>query len=62
MGAGTALGWRHWKAAPDGSTEKGDPKGSRVRFMALSAVTACVFFLLVILATEIPNWVLRVCD
>jgi hypothetical protein len=62
VGAGAALGWRRWKTAPDGSTEKGDPKGSRVRFMALSAVTTCVFFLLVILATEVPNLVLRVCD
>lgn len=62
VGAGAALAWARWKAAPEGSTEKGDPKGSRVRFMALSGLTACVFFALVILATEVPNWVLRVCD
>ena len=61
-GAGTALAWSRFKAAPEGSTEKGDPKSSRIRFMALSAVTTCVFFVLVILATEIPNLVLRVCD
>ena len=62
VGAGAALSWTRWKAAPEGSTEKGDPKGSRIRFMALSAVTSCVFFALVVLATEVPNLVLRVCD
>jgi hypothetical protein len=62
VGAGAAIAWRRWKAASEGSTEKGDPKGSRVRFMALSGLTACVFFALVIVATEIPNLVLRVCD
>ena len=62
VGAGTASAWGRWKAAPEGSTEKGDPKGSRIRFMALCALTTCVFFLLVILATEVPNLVLRVCD
>ena len=62
VGAGAALAWTRWKSAPEGSTEKGDPKGSRTRFMALSALTTCAFFLLVILATEVPNLVLRVCD
>jgi hypothetical protein len=61
-GAGAALAWKRWKAAPEGSTEKGDPIGSRVRFMALCGVLTCVFFALVILATEVPNLVLRVCD
>jgi len=60
--AGAALGWSRFKAFPDGSTEKGDPEGSRIRFMALSAAVSCVFFALVILATEVPNLVLRVCD
>ncbi|HEV2854988.1 MAG TPA: hypothetical protein VHC97_19505 [Thermoanaerobaculia bacterium] len=60
--AGAALGWSRFKAFPEGSTEKGDPEGSRIRFMALSAATSCVFFALVILATEVPNLVLRVCD
>lgn len=63
VGAGAALAWTRWKAAPGGSTEKGDPKGSRIRFMALFGMTACVFFALVILATEVPSLMLmRVCD
>ncbi|MFL5155078.1 MAG: hypothetical protein ACJ8C3_19715 [Microvirga sp.] len=60
--AGAALGWSRFKAAPQGSTEKGDPEGSRIRFMALAAATSCVFFALVILAAEVPNLVLGVCD
>lgn len=62
VGAGAALAWSRWKAAPEGSTEEGDPKAARIRFMALSGLTACVFFALVIVATEIPNLVLKVCD
>ena len=60
--AGAALAWSRWKAFPEGSTEKGDPEGSRIRFMALSGLGLCVTFALIILAAEIPNWVLRVCD
>lgn len=60
--AGAALGWSRFKAFPEGSTEKGDPEASRIRFMALAAATSCVFFALVILATEVPNLVLGVCD
>jgi hypothetical protein len=60
--AGGALAWSRWKGAPEGSTEKGGPEDSRVRFMALSGVIACVFFALVIVANWIPNLVLGVCD
>jgi hypothetical protein len=60
--AGAALGWSRFKAFPEGSTEKGDPEASRIRFMALSAAVSCAFFALVILAAEVPNLVLRVCD
>jgi hypothetical protein len=60
--AGGALAWSRWKSAPEGSTEKGSPEGSRIRFMALSGVITCVFFALVILANWIPNLVLGVCD
>lgn len=60
--AGAALGWSRFKAFPEGSTEKGDPEASRIRFMALAAAISCVFFALVILATEVPNLVLGVCD
>ncbi len=61
-GAGGAVAWRRWKAAPAGSTEKGDPVASRIRFMALAGLTLCVFCALIILAAEVPNLVLGVCD
>ena len=60
--AGMALAWSRWKRLPEGSTEHGNPEGSRVRFMALSGMTACAFFALVILAEWVPNLVLGVCD
>lgn len=60
--AGGAVAWHRWRAVYAGSTSKGIPEGSRVRFMALGGMAACVFFALVILATEIPNFVLRVCE
>ncbi|HEY0513492.1 MAG TPA: hypothetical protein VGH73_16400 [Thermoanaerobaculia bacterium] len=60
--AGGLVARSRWKQAPEGSTEKGDPQGSRIRFMALIAIWLCATFGLVILATEIPNLVLKACD
>lgn len=60
--AGAFLAWRWWKKLPEGSTERGDAEESRCRFMALSGVVSCAFFALVIVASEVPNWTLRVCD
>ena len=60
--AGAFLAWIRWKKLPEGSAEHGDAKESRARFMALSGMTMAVFFALVIVASEIPNWTLRVCD
>ena len=60
--AGAFLAWLWWKKLPEGSTEMGDAEGSRARFMALSGMVLGVFFALVIVAAEIPNWTLRVCD
>jgi hypothetical protein len=60
--AGAALAWSRWKRVPEGSTEKGETEGSRIRFMALFGMTAGTFFALVILAEWIPNLVLGVCD
>ena len=51
-----------WKRQPEGSTEKGDPRESRARFMAMSGFWLCVSFAVVILAETVPNLVLRVCD
>ena len=62
VAAGAVAAWIVGKKLPEGSTEKGDPADSRARFMAWAGVASCVGFGLVILAAEVPNWVLRVCD
>jgi hypothetical protein len=51
-----------WKRQPEGSTETGDPRESRARFLALSGFWLCVSFAVVILAEAVPNLILRVCD
>ena len=64
--AGAAVAWGRWKALPEGSTERGETREeaetSRARFMALAGMTSCAAFALIILADEIPNLVLGVCD
>lgn len=51
-----------WKRQPEGSMEKGDPRESRARFLAMAGFWLCVSFAVVILAETVPNVVLRVCD
>jgi len=61
--AGAALlAWNRWKREPEGSTEKGDPRASRSRFMAQFGFWSCVWFAVVIVATAVPNLILKVCD
>jgi hypothetical protein len=60
--AGAAFAWSRWHREPEGSTETGDPKASRSRFMAAFGFWGCLGFALAILATEVPNLVLKVCD
>jgi uncharacterized membrane protein YidH (DUF202 family) len=61
--AGALVARGRWKRQPpEGSTERGNPEDSRVRFMALAGFWLCVSFALAILAMEIPNLVLRACD
>jgi hypothetical protein len=59
---GALLAWRIWKDLPGGSTEKGEEKASRSRFLALSGAVMSASFILVIVAAEVPNLVLGVCD
>ncbi|HYO16240.1 MAG TPA: hypothetical protein VE685_23830 [Thermoanaerobaculia bacterium] len=61
-GAGALVGRRYWKELPEGSTEKGEVELSRARFMALASTVLSLAFALVIVAAEVPNWILRVCD
>lgn len=51
-----------WKREPAGSTETGDAKDSRSRFMAQFGFWSCVWFAVVIVATAVPNLILKVCD
>jgi hypothetical protein len=60
--AGAAFARRLGRRQPEESTETGDPKASRRRFMAVFGFWSCLGFALAILATEVPNLVLRVCD
>jgi hypothetical protein len=60
--AGALVARSRWQREPEGSTEKGFPEDSRVRFMAAAGFWLCVAFALAILATEVPNLVLRACD
>jgi hypothetical protein len=62
VAAGALFAHNRWKREPEGSTEKGDPKASRSRFMAQFGFWSCVGFAVVILATEVPNLILKVCD
>jgi hypothetical protein len=60
--AGAAVARSRWRRAPEGSTERGYPEDSRIRFMAVAGFWLCVSFAVVILAETVPNLVLRVCD
>jgi hypothetical protein len=60
--AGALLARNRWKRQPAGSTEEGDARESRSRFLALAGFWLCVSFALVILATAVPDLILRVCD
>lgn len=60
--AGVLIAWRRLQRAPEGSTEKGDPRASRIHFMALAGVTCGAWFALAILAAWIPNLILGPCQ
>jgi hypothetical protein len=62
VGAGAAIGWRGWQRQPEGSSEKGDPRDTRRRFMAIAGFWLCLGFALAILAFAVPPLLLRVCD
>lgn len=61
-GLGAAIGWRRWRQQPDGSSEKGDTRDTRRRFMAIAGFWMCLGFALAILAFAVPPLLLRVCD
>lgn len=59
---GAALAHARGRREPAGATESGGARSARRRFMAVLAFWTCLGFALVILATEVPNLILRVCD
>jgi hypothetical protein len=61
-GAGAATGWNRWQAQAEGSSEKGDARDTRRRFMAMAGFWMCLGFALAILAFAVPPLLLRVCD
>jgi hypothetical protein len=50
------------RGLPEGSSEGGGLTGARARFMALAGTAMGVGFAVAIVAMEVPNWVLRVCQ
>jgi hypothetical protein len=57
----TFLAWGEHRRLPRTSTDKGDTLTGRRRFLAASGIGSGLFFLVVILATELPNWFLGAC-
>lgn len=59
---GAALAHRVGRRLPDGSTAQGGLQASRARFMALAGILLGLSFAIVLVAMEVPNWVLEVCQ
>jgi hypothetical protein len=57
----TFLAWGELKRLPRESTDLGDIVATRSRFLSASGVWSGAFFLIVIVATELPNWFLGAC-
>ena len=59
-----AAGWGSWRflqAFGYGSTDEGDARLTRRRFMAIVGAVFAAVFILLILANEVPNLVLQRC-
>lgn len=61
-GIGAAIGWSRWQRQAEGSSEKGDARDTRRRFMAMAGFWMGLGFALAILAFAVPPLLLRVCD
>ncbi len=57
----TFLAWGEHRRLPRTSTDKGDTLTGRSRFLAVAGIGNGAFFLIVIVATELPNWFLGAC-
>jgi hypothetical protein len=54
--------WRGWQQMGKGWPDGSGGTGSRNRFMAVMGITLSIFFLLIILAQGIPNFILNPCQ
>jgi len=59
---GAALAHGIGRGLPTGSTAQGGLWASRARFMALAGRVLGLAFAVVLVAMEVPNWVLKVCS
>ena len=54
--------WRAWRALRQAPEGEGDRTAERRRFLAEAAVLLSVYFLIVIVALEVPNLILEPCS
>lgn len=59
---GGFVSWRMLQRFGGGPIDQGEMRNTRARFMAIWGVGFSAFFSLVILATEIPVWILGACS
>jgi hypothetical protein len=57
-----ALAWRELNRRPPETSDHTGPAPARLRFMAIAGIVLGTGFALLILASEIPNLILRSCD
>jgi hypothetical protein len=68
LGVVAGAGWVAWRNGPPDDSQRRsyartpETTETRARWMAIAAIASCGFFLIVILATEIPVLVHNVCD
>jgi len=59
---GAVISLSAWRRLHAGPMDEGDDRETRRRFMALMGLILSLSFALVVIALEIPNWMLRPCD
>lgn len=59
---GAAIAWMTWNRLTSGSTLEGDARDNGRRFVALAGLVMSLFFLLVIIAMDLPVWWVGACQ
>ena len=60
--AGGLVAWAAFRRFGEGPVDRGEMRATRARFMAVWGIGFSVFFAVVIVATEVPNWFLGACS